>query len=79
MHYNSISCFSEKIFSKAYSFSMISFPPREANDNRRAAGAVCVIRDQRLVLSLNPSDIVGPAGRHFCLFSVFCGLFISVH
>ena len=27
----------------------------------------------------NLQDIVGPAARHFGLFSVFCGLFISVH
>jgi hypothetical protein len=39
-----------------------------------AAGAVCIIRNQRLVSLLNHQDIVGPAARHFCLFSVFCGL-----
>ena len=30
-----------------------------------AAGAVCIIHKQRLVSSLNPLDIVGPAARHF--------------
>ena len=47
---------------------------RSAFTTAAAAGAVFFIRDQRLVLSLNPSDIVGPAARHFSVFSVFCGL-----
>jgi hypothetical protein len=53
---------------------MMLFPPREATTTAAAAGAVCIILNQRLVSSLNPQDVVGPAGRLFSVFSVFCGL-----
>ena len=46
---------------------------REAAYNRRAAGAVCIICNQRLVPVWNSLDIVGPAARHFGVFRVFCG------
>ena len=36
---------------------------RAAHDNRRAAGAVFVIRNQRLVSPLIPQDVIGPAAR----------------
>jgi len=36
---------------------------RAAHDNRRAAGAVCIIRNQRLVSPLIPKDVIGPAAR----------------
>ena len=40
----------------------------QRHDNRRAAGAVCIIRNQCLVLSLDTQDIVGPAARQFGVF-----------
>ena len=42
--------------------------------NRRAAGAVCIIRNQRLVFSFDSSGYRRPGGEAFCLFCVFCGL-----
>jgi hypothetical protein len=47
---------------------------RSAFTTAAAAGAVCIILNQRLVSSLNPQDVVGPAARLFSVFSVFCGL-----
>ncbi|MBR5077130.1 MAG: hypothetical protein IKX30_00155 [Victivallales bacterium] len=45
---------------------------RAAHDNRRAAGAVFVIRNQRLVSHLIPQYVIGPAAR-LCFFRVFSG------
>ena len=38
---------------------------RAAHDNRRAAGAVYIIRNQCLLSSLNPQDIIRPGGEAF--------------
>ncbi|MBR5079711.1 MAG: hypothetical protein IKX30_13325, partial [Victivallales bacterium] len=43
---------------------------RAAHDNRRAAGAVCIIRNQCLLSSLNFQDIIGPAARHLFILCV---------
>ena len=42
---------------------IFSFQLREADSDRRAAGAVCIINNQRLISSLNPLGDVGPAAR----------------
>jgi len=63
--YCSFSCFSPKIC------RMTSFAPREAMTTAAAAGAVCIIHDQRFVSSWNPQDVVGPAARHFVCFVCF--------
>ena len=47
--------------------------PLLRHDNRRAAGAVCIIHNQLLVSSLIFQDVVGPAARLFGVFCVFCG------
>ena len=53
------------------SFRMTSFAAAQRMTTAAAAGAVCVIHDQRLVLSLDPSGIAGPAARHFFEFFVY--------
>ena len=50
-----------------------------SDDNRRAAGAVDSTAFGIHYNQTNLHLIDGPAARHFGLFSVFCGLFISVH
>ena len=65
-------------------FAMRFSVARSAFTIAAAAGAVFIICNQCLVLSLGPSGIVGPAARHFecfvcfvvkiCVFSVFSGL-----
>ena len=67
-YYRSFSCFLTTIFSMRFSVA------RSAFTTAAAAGAVCIILNQRLVSSLNPQDVVGPAARLFSVFSVFCGL-----
>ena len=67
-YYHSFSCFLTTIFSMRFSVA------RSAFTTAAAAGAVCIILNQRLVSSLNPQDVVGPAARLFSVFSVFCGL-----
>ena len=67
-YYRSFSCFLTKIFTMRFSVA------RSAFTTAAAAGAVCIILNQRLVSSLNPQDVVGPAARLFSVFSVFCGL-----
>ena len=47
---------------------------RAAHDNRRAAGAVCIIRDQHFVSPENPQECCRPGGEASCLFRVFFGL-----
>ncbi|MBR3650492.1 MAG: hypothetical protein IKN52_09595, partial [Victivallales bacterium] len=67
-YYRSFSCFLTTIFSMRFSVA------RSVFTTAAAAGAVCIILNQRLVSSLNPQDDVGPAARLFSVFSVFCGL-----
>ncbi len=50
-----------------------------SDDNRRGAGAVGSSAFGIHYNQTNLHLIDGPAARHFGLFSVFCGLFISVH
>ena len=52
------------------SFRTTTFALARSVTNRRAAGAVCSIRNQRPVSSLNPSGIVGPAAR-LSVYSVY--------
>ena len=55
------------------SFRMTLFPLARSVTNRRADGAVLIIRNQRLVSSLNHQNIVGPSARHFRVIRVICG------
>ena len=58
---------------------MMLFPPREAMTTAEPPEPLTFPYLDSIMNKQNLQDIVGPAARHFCLFSVFCGLFISVH
>jgi hypothetical protein len=58
---------------------MMLFPPREAMTAAEPPEPLTFPHLDSIMNKQNLQDIVGPAVRHFCLFSVFCGLFISVH
>ncbi|MBR3651013.1 MAG: hypothetical protein IKN52_12230 [Victivallales bacterium] len=58
---------------------MMLFPPREAMTTAEPPEPLTFPHLDSIMNKQNLQDIVGPAARHFGLFSVFCGLFISVH
>ena len=58
---------------------MMLFPPREAMTTAEPPEPLIFQHSDSIMNKQNLQEIVGPAGRHFGLFSVFCGLFISVH
>ena len=58
---------------------MMLFPPREATTTAEppepfGSFVINVLFNQNILQA-----VVGPAAKHFGLFSVFCGLFISVY
>jgi hypothetical protein len=52
---------------------MTTFAPREAITTVEPPEPFASFMISGLFLSLNPSDIAGPAARHFGVFCVFCG------
>ena len=58
---------------------MMLLPPREAMTIAEPPEPLTFPHLDSIMNKQNLQDIVGPAARHFGLFSVFCGLFISVH
>ena len=95
-NYPSFSCFFMKKIHEVFSFKIFC---KQVDSSRTTsvfsttaavAEAVCIIHDQRLVLTLNPSGIVGPAARQFlcilcvlwlkiCVIWVFCGFLNYVY
>ena len=55
------------------------FPPREATTTAEPPEPFTFQHSEFIIYKQNIQEFVGPAGRHFVLFSVFCGLFIRVH
>ena len=55
---------------------MMLFPPREAMTTAEPPEPLTFPHLDSIMNKQNLQDIVGPAARHFGLFSVFCGLFI---
>ena len=58
---------------------MMLFPPREAMTIAEPPEPLAFPHSEFIINKKILYQINGPAARHFCLFSVFCGLFISVH
>ncbi len=58
---------------------MMLFPPREATTTAEPPEPFTFQHSEFIIYKQNIQEFVGPAGRHFGLFSVFCGLFIRVH
>ncbi len=63
----------------ASSFRMMLFPPCEAMTTAEPPELLIFQHSQFIIYKQNIQEFVGPAARHFGLFSVFCGLFIGVH
>ncbi len=58
---------------------MMLFPPREATTTAEPPEPLTFPHLDSIMNKQNLQEMGGPAARLFCLFSVFRGLFISVH
>ena len=69
-YYRSFSCFSEKIISKALSFRMMLFPPREAMTTAELPVAV-MISAFRFLYPQQLSSVIGGPGGEAIVLSVY--------
>ena len=63
-YYRSFSCLSKKIISKALSFRMMLFPPREAMTTAEPPEPLILQHSDSIINKQNLQEIVGPAARH---------------
>ena len=63
-YYRSFSCFSEKIFSKAWSFHMMRFPPREATTTAEQTEAFQIFSNSRYHVCSKSSAPWPTSARH---------------
>ncbi len=71
--------FFRKDFLHGFELPHVLFPPSEAMTTAESPELLIFQHSQFIIYKQNIQEFVGPAARHFGLFSVFCGLFIGVH